>query len=266
MLLFATMLYIGHYFYVKLFFTDLPSNLTNHSLSLPILLVLFWVKFAHVFYMFFLYLYSLMVIFTLGCMHFHVLTVLLRLLETFVQQKFSFSSTFKKRQQTFSCFHIHFVAILKLFTIFNHLYGEVFTLYLLFYCPVHVTFVVHLLFSWTNYSTATGTPKLKRQMNSSTLIGNLYMSLYAAFQLIGLFGLHYCLAGLSEILLRPLKRLHQLKGAPRVVIYRREKAFGLKLRMSFFLQHFLGFGQRKLGVTYGPFGLVTMRSFVMVIV
>lgn len=211
---------------------------------------------VYFYYVFFAYIYSLFVIVTLASMHLYVLVLKLRQLGTFIEdrttrkeQRFSPFQELSFRQQTFTYFRGHFVSVLKYFTAFNRLYGALFSLFILFNFPVSAFLVMSNLLS-----------SISTTRQPIPFFGRLYIYFYSSFQYICLFLLHYKCAAFIGVLNTPLKRLYQQVVVPE---YHRVGDFRLKFKMSLFLQGLVGVC-KKVGVTYGPFGLVTMRSFVMV--
>ncbi len=214
-------------------------------------LAFFLFNFISIQYLALLYLHVLSVVFTLGAMHLYVLTVKLRQLEQafLIKQKTSVYYTFFTRR-----FHFHYVSVLSLFAVYNRLYGMIFILFLVFNCPVNAHIIVSLLYSVISPASAAAAdwPAIP--------LGRFHLISYLTFQLMMLFRLHFHLATFSSILLRPIWQLHRL------VMSRQTRRLRLKLKMCLLLllqQMLVKENTRKVGVTYGPFGQVTMRSFAM---
>lgn len=153
------------------------------------------------------------------------------------------------RRGQFCSFHyrVYQMALLSVlvpFSEYNHLYGRIFTVFLVCNCPINALFVITLL-----------------NPGDVPILGQVYMAIYSLFQLVALFIIHLYLVSFSKHFHAPsylLLRIHGQSLRSRKGL-RRLGAFRVRLQIAASIGAF--HTQRKVGLTYGPFGQVTIRSF-----
>lgn len=147
-------------------------------------------------------------------------------------------SRFSLTQHTFTIFRRHHLDLMPRFNEYNTLYGQIFLLFLLINCPLNVVFVVTLL-----------------DPGTMPLLGQIYLLVYASLQMVAFFIMHLCLVAYSAHFHAPVKRLLSIYTATL------HRVGNLRWRMQ--MMHTIGHfhTSRRYGVTYGHFGLVTLRSF-----
>ncbi len=157
-----------------------------------------------------------------------------------------------KSQLVYRFYRREIVAVLRLFSEYNALYGRLFTVFILFNLPLSCYFLVLLLF------------------NSSEplpLLSQAYLGSYSVLQVVVLFAVHLYFTQFIRRFEAPTYLLMRHSGRQRQVgrAHRRDDAgkhLQLTLQVANSVQTLLT--TRPVGMTYDRFGLVTLRAFVAV--
>lgn len=138
--------------------------------------------------------------------------------------------------------HLH--SVLMPFLAYNHLYGQLFLVFLIVNCPLNALIVVTFL-----------------KPDSLSFLGQIYLGVYAALQMVALFLIHLYLVGFSRHFHAPSCSLWRLYGQTLgTEAFRQIGNFQVRLQIANSIEAFNS--KHRYGVTYGKFGLVTLRSFI----
>lgn len=173
-----------------------------------------------------------------------LLPIAMAQLETFLIKLRQITASLRKPSHRFTSIDFaylkkHHLAVLSPFLDYNRLYGQIFLFFLLINVPINVFFVVTLLVP-----------------GDMSPLGQIYIVLYASLQMVCLFLMHLYLIDFSKLFHRP--------GDFLCCIYARRatKKGNLRVRLQLADSTQALHTTRRIGLTYGQFGLVTMRSFI----
>lgn len=193
---------------------------------------------AAVFLVFYLLSYAsiLSLVTSIGFIQLNILLVKLRQMQAYLRRALLWKFT----PQKLNTYRKWQVEVLQLFSEYNHHYGWIFAVFLLFNCPVNLYFVSILLYS----------------SQSISWIGYLYMTTYTVVQLFSLFILHWYLIGFSRRFHAPTLFIHRLSISNR----HHFRSVNSTMKVAHYIAAY--HTQQQYGVTYARFGRVTMQTFV----
>lgn len=181
----------------------------------------------------FTYTYTISIVISVGVVQFKVLTIKLRQIH---KQLVNFIHN-QNSSQAHQKYCLNLTTVLKYFTEYNCLYGRIFLAFLISNLPTNSYLFLTLI------------------LNDIPMVAQIYLTVYTFLQVICTFGLHFIFVRFSKHFHSSGKILQSQMASNRRNIGNLASRIRLANSIAFITT------KRQIGMTYGPFGRITFKTF-----